>query len=162
MRQFPWFSRKPVLDLPVHQVLPAQSRLEGKLTFSGGLHIQGQVEGELVAQGSNTNIVVDRNALVTTQILRADTVLIHGKVDAQFIRGQRIVLASSARVTGTLEAGAVEIQEGARFEGRVAVQGIEKTETPAVGISVSGGSAEAARERLKDVLGHAKSHTEHA
>lgn len=147
------FSRQPTLDIPVHQVLPAESRLEGHLTFRGGLHIQGIVQGKLTPQGTNTGIVVDRTAQITTEVLEADTVVIGGLVAAQTIRAQRIVLSGTARVTGALEAAEVEIQKGALFEGRVFIQRPQETAEPKASILPKKGSASVARERLQEAVG---------
>lgn len=145
------FSRPSTVDIAVHQVLPAEARLEGKLTFSGGLHIQGHVQGTLVPQGPDTGIVVDRSAHVITEALEADTVLVHGQVSAQVIRARRIVLSGSAQVTGALEAAEVEIQKGALFEGRVFIKRPALAEPTARMLS-STGSASIARDRLREAV----------
>jgi len=144
-------SRQATVDVAIHQTLPSESRLEGKLTFSGGLHIQGHVQGTLTPQGLHTGIVVDEAAQVFTENLEADTILIKGQVTAQTVRAQRIVLTGTARVTGALDAAEVEIQNGALFDGRVSIQRPMAAESKAK--AVSAGSATVAKGRLQEALG---------
>lgn len=145
-------SRQATVDVAIHQTLPSESRLEGKLTFAGGLHIQGHVQGTLTPQGLHTGIVVDEAAQVFTENLEADTILIKGQVTAQTVRAQRIVLTGTARVTGALDAAEVEIQNGALFDGRVSIRRPAVAAEPKAK-AVSSGSATVAKGRLQEALG---------
>jgi len=124
--------------------------VEGRLTFSGGIHVEGHVKGELVPQGTDTGVVVGENGHIITAILQADTIVIRGRVEAESIRAKRLVLAPTAYVTGTLT-GNVEIQAGARFEGHVSTKPVVAEVAPA---SISReGTASVARSRLDQAVG---------
>ena len=51
--------------------------------------------------------------------MRAARVVVRGQVEGAIIASERIELASSANVEGSLSANRVVIAEGARFNGRI-------------------------------------------
>ena len=136
------FSRAPHLSVPIHHVLRQGLRLQGSLAFTGGLQIEGRVEGALLPDGDlrQTGIVVEATGEVVCETLRAGTIVIRGKVRAQHIVAQDIVLTAGAQVEGRLQAQRIEIQAGALFDGEVHV-----SPPPA---PVPSGSAATAKARL--------------
>lgn len=151
------FQRKPTLDVPVHHVLQANTHLHGSFAFSGGLLIHGEIDGAIEAKGPQSCVVVGKTGVVTTQRLQADTLILHGKVTATSIVGDRIVLSSTAQVTGDIQGGSVEIHNGACFEGRVSIpqnkpQDPAESREPAEVTFSLPGSAQTARSRLDAVV----------
>lgn len=142
------FSRKnATLNIDVDHVLRKDSELQGRLTFSGGLSVEGKVQGDLVALGSKTAVVVGEQASVVTDLLKAETIVVHGHVQANRIEAKRIVLATTARVTGNIDAEAVEVHTGAQFEGQVTTRGLQQPAGEALARPAEG-SASVARSRL--------------
>ncbi len=149
------FRRKPSLNVPIDHVLRKDSQLHGRLVFSGGLSVEGVVEGELQPQGPNSAIVVGKGARVVTSELKADILLIHGQVQAQQIQAKQVVLTATAKVIGSIDADAVEIHQGARFEGQVVTRGVVPATVPAPTPETSprSSSAAVAKERLEGLTG---------
>lgn len=141
---------RPSLEVPIHHVLRADATLQGRLTFKGGLDVQGRVEGDLVPTGPETAVVVGPRAEVKTSVLQAKTLIVHGQVQAERIEADRVVLTASARVVcGDLRAQAIETHPGAAFEGRVALE--RRAAEPAA--PAKDGSAAMARNRLEVLVG---------
>ncbi len=90
------------------------SNFSGKVCFEGAARIECQVEGEI--QGTDIITIAD-GALVTGPI-RAASVLIEGRVNADVIAIKRIEIGPSATVCGNLTAPAMMVHEGAKVEGR--------------------------------------------
>lgn len=162
------FSRrqKAALNVPINHVLGNDTELHGRLVFSGGLSVEGRVEGDLQANGSDSAIVVSKGARVITPLLKADTLLIHGEVQAERIQAKCVVLTATSKVSGAIDAGAIEIHQGARFEGQVVTRGEVATATPVAStahISASGEgrtSSSIAKERLEGVTGRSRATAE--
>ncbi len=115
-------------------------KINGKVSFEGPARIDGQVEGEI--SGSDT-IVIGESAVVNAQV-RAETVVIAGKVAGDVVAGQRVEIRPSARVVGNLTTPVLVIHEGALFKGHCSMQiegmreerkmaVLPKDERPAVG-----------------------------
>lgn len=149
------FRRKPSLNVPIDHVLRKDSQLHGRLVFSGGLSVEGVVEGELQPQGPNSAIVVGKGARVVTSELKADILLIHGQVQAQQIQAKQVVLTATAKVTGSIDADAVEIHQGARFGGQVVTRGVVPAAVPTSAPEPPSrtSTAAVAKERLEGLTG---------
>ena len=88
----------------------------GELTTNEDLVVRGHAEGYL--QVRDAMVTVEQSGSVKADI-RAARVLVRGHVDGSIIATERIELASSATVEGSLSANRVVIAEGARFNGRI-------------------------------------------
>lgn len=90
------------------------SNFSGQLRFEGAARIECRVAGEIHGTGA---ITVAEGALVTGPI-RAASVLIAGRVNADIMASERIEIRPSARVAGNLMAPAMIVHENAQVEGR--------------------------------------------
>jgi len=98
--------------------LDAGSRISGKLSFETPARIDGQVEGEINAKDS---LAIGEGAVVSAQI-KADSVVVAGKVSGDIVAIHRIEIKPSAKVLGNITAPILVINEGALFEGHCAMQ----------------------------------------
>jgi cytoskeletal protein CcmA (bactofilin family) len=98
--------------------LDAGSRISGKLYFETPARIDGHVEGEITAKDALT---IGESAVVSAQI-KADSVIVAGKVSGDIIAIHRIEIRPSAKVLGNITAPTLVINEGALFEGHCAMQ----------------------------------------
>jgi cytoskeletal protein CcmA (bactofilin family) len=94
----------------------ASVAFDGDLTCDEDITFEGRLTG---------NIYVRESALIVAQAahleatIRAQRVIVQGTVQGSISAGQRIELASSAKVTGDLSATQIVIADGAQFNGRV-------------------------------------------
>jgi cytoskeletal protein CcmA (bactofilin family) len=98
--------------------LDAGSRISGKLSFETPARIDGQVDGEINAKDSLT---IGESAVVAAQV-KADSVIVAGKVSGDIVAIRRIEIRPSAKVLGNITAPTLVINEGALFEGHCAMQ----------------------------------------
>lgn len=102
--------------------------IEGDVVFSGGLRIDGQVKGNVVAagesQGTNTTLVVSESARIQGEI-RAAHVVINGAVDGPIFVTEFLELQPKARVTGDVRYKSIEIHLGATLDGKLEHTGVE-------------------------------------
>jgi cytoskeletal protein CcmA (bactofilin family) len=88
------------------------SKVSGKLHFEGTARIDGNIDGEV----DGKEITIGENAVATAQI-RADSIVVSGKVKGDITATQRIELRPTAKIIGNLTAPKVIVHEGAVFEG---------------------------------------------
>lgn len=113
-------SAKPI-PMPVSNsgaYLDAGSRISGTLNFETPARIDGHVDGEINAKDSLT---IGESAVVEAQI-KADSVIVAGKVSGDIVAAHRIEIRPSAKVLGNITAPTLVINEGAIFEGHCAMQ----------------------------------------
>lgn len=93
--------------------------IRGDLEFSGGLYVEGRVEGELrAAAGKPASLVLAENGSIHGQI-HAPVVVINGCVNGDVHASERVELAPRARVEGDVHYAVVEMSAGAQLTGRL-------------------------------------------
>lgn len=88
--------------------------IEGQLNCSEDLIINGQFKGSIRAE--NNNIAVGLNGQVNANII-ANKLLIEGAVTGDITSKKRVVITKTGKVTGTIQAAVVDLENGARFKG---------------------------------------------
>lgn len=116
------------LKLPkISSIIAGDNVLVGELHFSGGLHLDGRVKGEVVGeQDMKSTLVVGKSGSVEGNVRVANLILggtIVGDVEAE----NKVQLMPGARVTGTVRYRALEMAEGAEVNGQLVHLGEEET-----------------------------------
>ena len=106
-------------DMQAH--LGQGSRVEGKLSFEGSVHIDGHIEGEINAQET---VVIGETAELNAQI-HANAVVVHGRVNGDITARKRVELRAPAKVVGNLTTPSLVVHEGVVFEGHCNMGGAE-------------------------------------
>lgn len=89
------------------------TRISGKISFEGTARIEGQVEGEIVA---NDTLLIGESALLNAQI-SGGTVVIHGKVTGDIHASKKLEIRAPGRLYGNVTTPSLVIEEGVIFEG---------------------------------------------
>ena len=91
----------------------------GNITFSGGLRIDGNVRGDIVAvDGKPSTVVLSEKARVEGEI-RVSHVVVNGTVVGPIIGAEYLELQPKAVVTGDVSYRTIEIHLGAVLQGRL-------------------------------------------
>ncbi len=109
----------PQTEESVQANLGKGSRIEGKLTFEGSVQIDGQVEGEILAQEA---VIIGDSAVISAQI-HAEVVVIRGKVTGDVTARKRVELRAPGRLSGNITTPSLVIHEGVYFEGHCSMGG---------------------------------------
>jgi cytoskeletal protein CcmA (bactofilin family) len=94
------------------------TKINGKLQFDGPATIEGEVEGEIVAQA---NVTVGQQATVKGKI-SAVSILVQGKVTADVQAEKRLEIQPPGSVVGDVSAQSVVIGDGAILEGHISMK----------------------------------------
>jgi len=101
-----------------------KTRLKGDLRFKGGLHVDGEVDGNIIAEGGKEEgvvIVSDRGTVKGT--IKAPRVIINGTVDGDIDCSERLELQEKARIGGNIIYRSIEMKLGAQVTGQLALGG---------------------------------------
>lgn len=99
-----------------HTLIDANARVVGDVHFTGGLHLQGHIQGNLLAGPEGGELVVGEGGLIEGEI-HAPVVTISGEVRGDIHASGRIKLEGKAVVTGNVYYRLIEIVVGARVDG---------------------------------------------
>ncbi len=100
-------------------VFSASSRLDGKLTGSETIIIEGRLDGEILVDGS---LEITQNAKINGNI-KADKLSIYGKVEGNIDVVESLLISREAVIHGDIKAGAVTIIPGAIINGQCLFRG---------------------------------------
>ncbi len=93
--------------------LGSQTEFNGKLSFSGIVHLDGQFDGEIISRGT---LVIGSDSIVHAQI-HSNILKVSGEVRGDVTATEKIELFPPAKVFGHLKTPSLIIEEGVIFEG---------------------------------------------
>lgn len=118
---FPKKSNKP--QGRIDSLIGAGTKVDGSVTFTGGLRVDGEVKGNVRASdGQMSTLVVSENACIEGEI-SVSHLVINGTVIGPVFSNGFLELQSLARVTGDLQYNTIEMHLGAVVQGRLVHEG---------------------------------------
>ncbi|MEW6293003.1 MAG: polymer-forming cytoskeletal protein [Pseudomonadota bacterium] len=103
--------------------------IEGNVTFTGGLRIDGEVRGNVCVAGDHPGtLVVSENARVDGEVV-VPHLVINGTVNGPVRSTDSLELQPRARVAGDIEYNSIEIHLGAIVQGRLLHRGTVSAKT---------------------------------
>jgi cytoskeletal protein CcmA (bactofilin family) len=102
----------------VDSILGSGLTLQGQLSGTGGVRIDGAFDGEIALRGI---VVIGETGRVTCGLLRASTLIISGSLKGDVV-AQRVEITSSGRVWGDVTTSAFSTQEGAFLRGKITME----------------------------------------
>ena len=101
----------------IDTIIGQQTQISGDLHFSGGLHIDGQVKGNVIANEETASVLtVSEHGRIEGDV-RVPTVFLNGSITGDVRCEERIELASKARVNGDVYYNLIEMVMGAEVNG---------------------------------------------
>ncbi|MBI2295290.1 MAG: polymer-forming cytoskeletal protein [Betaproteobacteria bacterium] len=109
-------------------LIGAGTSIEGNITFTGGLRVDGRVRGNVAAADGNPGtLVLSEEAQIEGEI-RVSHVVINGTVVGPVHAAEYVELQPKANVTGDVHYKTLEMQLGAVVQGRLVYQSDGKSE----------------------------------
>ena len=103
----------------IDSLIGAGTRIDGNLSFSGGLRVDGEVNGSVVAApGKPSTLVLSEHGRVNGEI-NVTHLVVNGVVEGPVRAAEYLELQSKAKVIGDVHYKTLEIQLGAIVEGRL-------------------------------------------
>jgi cytoskeletal protein CcmA (bactofilin family) len=95
-------------------------KVYGGLEFAGGMHLDGQITGDVRAADPQTptSLSVSDTGSIEGSVQVTDLIL-HGTVRGDIVARGRVVLGASARVEGDVYYGVIEMTLGAQITGKL-------------------------------------------
>ncbi len=100
-------------------LIGAGTSVRGDIVFTGGLRIDGRVEGNVAtAEGQSGTLVVSEQARVDGEV-RVSHIVVNGTVNGPVAASDYLELQPKARVTGDVTYKTLEMHVGAVIQGRL-------------------------------------------
>lgn len=106
----------------IDTLIGAGTSIEGNITFTGGLRIDGEVKGNVHGtRDQPTTLAISEHARIEGEI-SVSHLVINGTVIGPIHASEFLELQSKARVTGDVEYSMIELHLGAVVQGRLGHQ----------------------------------------
>ena len=118
-------------DYRNHTLVAPSAEIRGDIIFSGGLHVQGRIEGNISVGTDGGRLVVGDSGAVKGEI-RVPDIVINGRVEGDVHATGKLELAEKAVIEGNVYYNLIEMVVGAQVNGKLVRQG-EPKHLPAPG-----------------------------
>lgn len=120
---------------PIRSLVGEGVRVKGAMLFCDGLRIDGEVDGDVLAQGSARSILVISEKARVRGLVKASHVIINGEVVGPVHSDELLELQPRARITGDVRYEVLEMHPGARVEG--VLKPLKSADKPALKLAAS-------------------------
>ena len=90
----------------------------GDVSFSGGLHVEGKVCGNVQSDDDSAILVLSENGIIEGEV-RVPNMVLNGTVEGDVHASERVELAIKSRVTGNVYYNLIEMAMGAEVNGNL-------------------------------------------
>ena len=119
---------------PIRSLIGEGTVIQGELRFGEGLRIDGEVRGDVIADGDDSIVVVSEKARIEGRV-KAAHVIINGMVIGPVECGQLLELQPKARIVGDVRYASLEMHQGATIDGEL--RPLNAEEKPALTLAAS-------------------------
>jgi cytoskeletal protein CcmA (bactofilin family) len=112
------FKRTQSRNLKIDTLIGAETRINGDVEFSGGLHLDGYINGNVKATVAGANLRVSETGSIEGSVL-ATNILLNGLVKGNIDAAERVELGENARVMGNVRYSVIETAVGAQINGKL-------------------------------------------
>ena len=103
----------------IDSLIGAGTRIVGDVHFTGGLRVDGEIDGSIIATpGKPSTLVLSEHARVNGEI-NVTHLVVNGEITGPVKVAEYLELQSKSKVTGDVHYKTLEIQLGAVVEGRL-------------------------------------------
>lgn len=122
-----WGQRKKTVVGKIDTLIGRHTEITGEVRFSGGLHIDGVIKGNVVANGeADAALTLSEHGRIEGEV-RVPNIVLNGVVNGDVHASGRVELAAKARITGNVYYNLFEMALGAEVNGNLVHRNPDKT-----------------------------------
>lgn len=103
----------------IESLIGISTRIEGDIRFKGGLRIDGQIKGSVIAEGDEPSMLVISEFARVEGEVRAAHLVVNGEIVGPVFSSEVLELQPKARITGDVHYKALEMHGGALVAGKL-------------------------------------------
>lgn len=115
----------------VDTLVGRQTQISGDIRFSGGLHVDGLIKGQVITDDGDDGLVSISETGAVEGDVRVPHVLLNGRIQGNVHCTQRITLSAKAKVDGDVHYRILEMSSGAIINGRMVYEADAPDKLPA-------------------------------
>jgi cytoskeletal protein CcmA (bactofilin family) len=103
----------------ISSLVGTETEISGDVSFSGGLHVDGTVKGNVVADiDADALLILSETGVIQGEV-RAPFIIINGTVNGDVHSSERLELTTKARIKGNVYYNLIEMSIGAEVNGNL-------------------------------------------
>ena len=102
-----------------YSMIGLSTNVDGSLYFKGGLRIDGNVKGNVIAEDDHHSMLIISESAIICGEVRAAHVVVDGSVVGPVYSSELLELQSKARITGDVQYKTLEMSSGATVTGQL-------------------------------------------
>jgi cytoskeletal protein CcmA (bactofilin family) len=106
----------------IDTIIGQHTHLQGDVRFTGGLHVDGNITGNVVAEGGTDAVLTVSELGRIEGEVRVPNLVLNGTVVGDVHAGEHVELAPQAKVTGNVFYRLIEMAMGAEVNGNLVHQ----------------------------------------
>jgi len=121
----------------VDAMLNRRLKIAGDVHFSGILHVECTIEGDLISDDDNSTLILSDAGHIKGSV-KASNVMVNGRIDGNVLASNKVELYEKSRINGDLHYNLLEMAVGAGVNGKLVHHELsEQIKMPAENIDLS-------------------------
>lgn len=125
-----WGNRKKFRTAKIDSLIGRHTEVCGDLRFTGGLHVDGTIKGNVTADGDSASVLTLSEHGTIEGEVKVPNLLLNGVVLGDVHSKGHIELSCNARITGNVYYAVIEMAMGAQVNGNLVRTGNEPAGAP--------------------------------
>jgi cytoskeletal protein CcmA (bactofilin family) len=109
---------KKVNSTRIETLVGKNTRVVGDLNFTGGLHVEGRIEGGVHAGDDSSVLILSEDGFIKGDV-HVPNMVLNGQIDGDVYSSEHVELAPRARITGDVYYHLIEMSMGATLNGNL-------------------------------------------
>lgn len=110
-------SSKKFTSAKIDTLVGKDSTIEGNIIFKGGLHVDGTIKGNVIAEeGTGAMLILSEHGRIEGEV-RVPNMVLNGTIAGDVYGSERVELAAQARINGNVYYNLIEMAMGAAVNG---------------------------------------------
>jgi cytoskeletal protein CcmA (bactofilin family) len=144
-------SNKKFTSAKIDTLVGKDSIIEGNIVFKGGLHVDGTIKGNVIAEeGTGAMLILSEHGRIEGEV-RVPNMVLNGTIAGDVYGSERVELAAQARINGNVYYNLIEMAMGAAVNGSL-VHRAEKSQRRAA--AAHGDEAPAIVPKVEPIAGN--------
>lgn len=114
-----WGNGRKKKTAKIDTLIGENTELTGDVKFSGGLHVDGVVKGNIIAEADSSSVLSVSDQGTVEGEVHVPYSIIDGTVTGNVYSNRHIELEANSRITGDVYYNLLEISSGSKISGRL-------------------------------------------
>ncbi len=114
-----WGSKKSTCTSKINTLIGQHTTINGDISYSGGLHVEGEIKGNVVATSGMDSVLILSETGVIEGDVRVPNMVLNGTIHGDVHATQHLNLLANTRINGNVYYSLVEMAGGAEVNGNL-------------------------------------------